>query len=276
MKYIFVTVCYNFEKWIARCIRSAIDQNYKNWEMYVIDDNSSDNSVSLAEEAANGDPRIKIIKNTQNMCGVYNKTINFVKHAKPNDEDVIVTLDGDDYLLHDNVLNHLNKIYSYGYWLTYGGCVHDGSHAFPKDWDTPVDWSRSLRNQRFCLIHLKSHKFFLAKNIKNKDLCYQNGSMFKYSDDVIMYTPMAEMSGEKHCFYIKNKVYFYNTHQNCDFQDKKRVDHINNVIQNDLSLRPEYKQKSKNDLKNSICDWKSYKLVTPRSNHFTTNKSQIE
>ena len=37
MKYIFVTVCYNFEKWIARCIRSAIDQNYKNWEMYVIE-----------------------------------------------------------------------------------------------------------------------------------------------------------------------------------------------------------------------------------------------
>ena len=276
MKYIFVTVCYNFDKWIGKCIKSAINQKYKNWEMYVIDDNSSDNSVSVAEKAAGDDPRIKIIKNAQNMCGVYNKTINFVKHAKPNDEDVIVTLDGDDYLLHENVLDSLNKIYSNGYWLTYGGCTHDGSQKFPEGWDTPVNWHTSLRNQRFCLIHLKSHKFFLAKNIKNKDLCYRNGQMFKYSDDVIMYIPMAEMSGQKRCFYINDKLYFYNTHENCDFQDKQRVDHINNVIQNDLTRRPQYKQRSKNDLKNSICDWKSYKLVPPRSNHFAANKSQIE
>ena len=261
MKYIFVTVCYNFEKWIAKCIKSAINQNYKNWEMYVIDDNSSDNSVYAAEEAANGDSRIKIIKNTQNMCGVYNKTINFVNHAKPNDEDVIVTLDGDDHLLHENVLDLLNEIYNNDYWLTYGGHIGTDKYKFPADYFTPVDWSKSLRNQRFCLSHLKSHKFFLLKNIKNKDLCYRNGNLFRYPDDVIMYIPMAEMSGPKHSFYIKDKVYYYNMHDNCDFQNKSRHAHMTDIIKNDLSFRPAYKQKSKNDLKNSICDWKSYKLT---------------
>tara|TARA_R110000744_G_scaffold186358_1_gene305753 strand:+ start:135 stop:923 length:789 start_codon:yes stop_codon:yes gene_type:complete len=261
MKYIFVTVCYNFEKWIGKCIKSAINQKYKNWEMYLIDDFSSDNSVSVAEMAAGDDPRIKIIKNTQNMCGVYNKTVNFVNHAKPNDEDVIVTLDGDDYLLHGNVLDLLNEIYNNDYWLTYGGHTNTSQYKFADDYYTPVDWSKSLRNQRFCLSHLKSHKFFLVKNIKNKDLCYRNGNMFKYADDVITYVPMAEMSGQKHSFYIKDKVYFYNMHDNCDFQDKVRSEHINKIIREDLSYRPAYKQKSKNDLKNSICDWKPYKLI---------------
>ena len=261
MKYIFVTVCYNFEKWIGKCIKSAINQKYKNWEMYLIDDFSSDNSVSVAEMAAGDDPRIKIIKNTQNMCGVYNKTVNFVNHAKPNDEDVIVTLDGDDYLLHVNVLDLLNEIYNNDYWLTYGGHTNTSQYKFADDYYTPVDWSKSLRNQRFCLSHLKSHKFFLVKNIKNKDLCYRNGNMFKYADDVITYVPMAEMSGQKHSFYIKDKVYFYNMHDNCDFQDKVRSEHINKIIREDLSYRPAYKQKSKNDLKNSICDWKPYKLI---------------
>ena len=260
MKYIFVTVCYNFEKWIAKCIKSAIDQKYKNWEMYLIDDLSSDNSVSVAEKAADNDPRIKIIKNTQNMCGVYNKTVNFVNHAKPNNEDIIVTLDGDDHLLHENVLDLLNEIYSNDYWLTYGGHTNE-RYEFPDDYYTPIDWSKSLRNQRFCVSHLKSHKFFLAKNIKNKDLCYRNGNMFRYADDVVMYIPMAEMSGQKHSFHIRDKVYFYNMHDNCDFQDKDRSEHINNIIAEDLSYRPAYKQKSKNDLKNSICDWRSYKLI---------------
>ena len=37
-------------------------QDYDNWEMYIFDDASTDNSVEVAEKTINGDNRIKIIK----------------------------------------------------------------------------------------------------------------------------------------------------------------------------------------------------------------------
>ncbi len=91
--------------------------------MYIFDDASTDNSVEVATEATNGDPRVKIIKNKINRGAVYNKTYNFIRHAKPDDEDIIVTLDGDDYLGSQYALCYLKKIYSEGYWFSYGGFI---------------------------------------------------------------------------------------------------------------------------------------------------------
>ena len=105
-----ITTCYNCESFIGQCIESVLSQNQTDWEMYITDDASEDNSVEVATEVANGDPRIKIIKNDKNMGAVYNKTFNFINHAKPDDEDVVVTLDGDDYLGSQYALCHLKII----------------------------------------------------------------------------------------------------------------------------------------------------------------------
>ena len=39
-----ITPCYNSEKFIEECITSVLNQSYQNWEMLIVDDNSSDNS----------------------------------------------------------------------------------------------------------------------------------------------------------------------------------------------------------------------------------------
>ena len=39
-----ITPCYNSENFLDECIKSVINQTYKNWEMLIVDDNSSDNS----------------------------------------------------------------------------------------------------------------------------------------------------------------------------------------------------------------------------------------
>lgn len=40
---------YNIEKYIENCIKSIIDQTYKNLEIIVIDDGSTDNSVNICD-----------------------------------------------------------------------------------------------------------------------------------------------------------------------------------------------------------------------------------
>ncbi len=53
---------YNVEQYFARCIESVIVQTYKNLEIIIVDDGSTDQSCAIAEQYAAKDDRIKIIK----------------------------------------------------------------------------------------------------------------------------------------------------------------------------------------------------------------------
>ena len=59
---------YNYAKLIKRCIRSLLNQNmdYKNYEIIIVDDFSSDNSVQVIESFLNY-PNLKLIKNKKNL-----------------------------------------------------------------------------------------------------------------------------------------------------------------------------------------------------------------
>ena len=52
---------YNVEKYLERCIESVISQTYKNLEIILVDDGSTDSSGKLCDEFAQKDDRIKVI-----------------------------------------------------------------------------------------------------------------------------------------------------------------------------------------------------------------------
>ena len=52
---------YNAEKWLARCIESVINQTYKDLDIILIDDGSTDKSGSLCDYYSNKDKRIRSI-----------------------------------------------------------------------------------------------------------------------------------------------------------------------------------------------------------------------
>ncbi|UFH59369.1 glycosyltransferase family 2 protein [Sulfurovum mangrovi] len=56
-----ITPSYNSEKFIAQTIEAVLDQTYNNWEMIIVDDQSTDNSVKLIDAYAQKDTRIKCI-----------------------------------------------------------------------------------------------------------------------------------------------------------------------------------------------------------------------
>lgn len=53
---------YNAEKYITECIDSILEQKYKNFEIVIIDDGSSDNSIHICEKLREKDERIVIYK----------------------------------------------------------------------------------------------------------------------------------------------------------------------------------------------------------------------
>ena len=52
---------YNVENNIAYCIESVLRQTYKNLEILIIDNGSTDNSYNICNKYANTDNRIKVI-----------------------------------------------------------------------------------------------------------------------------------------------------------------------------------------------------------------------
>ncbi len=58
---------YNIEKHILQTVKSITEQTYKNLEIIVIDDNSSDGTLDVIKEIAANDDRIKIFHNKKNI-----------------------------------------------------------------------------------------------------------------------------------------------------------------------------------------------------------------
>lgn len=87
-----ITPMYNSEKYIGITIESALNQTYKDWEMIIVDDCSSDNSPKIVKEYAKNDERIKYIKTDSNK-GVSNARNIALKMANGQ---FISFLDSDD------------------------------------------------------------------------------------------------------------------------------------------------------------------------------------
>ncbi|MDO4967212.1 MAG: glycosyltransferase family A protein [Candidatus Saccharibacteria bacterium] len=85
---------YNIEKYVDKCLHSLIDQTYKNIEIIIVNDKSTDMSLKICEEYARRDSRIKIINNKQNigLSGSRNAGI------KKMNGKYIMFVDGDDWI----------------------------------------------------------------------------------------------------------------------------------------------------------------------------------
>jgi teichuronic acid biosynthesis glycosyltransferase TuaG len=62
-----VMPAYNAERFIRETINSVISQTYTDWELWVIDDCSTDSTCAIVEEFASQDERINLVRNEKNI-----------------------------------------------------------------------------------------------------------------------------------------------------------------------------------------------------------------
>lgn len=60
---------YNGSALLAESIRSVLAQTYREWELLLVDDRSTDDSVAVAKEAAGGDERVSVLRNDREAKG---------------------------------------------------------------------------------------------------------------------------------------------------------------------------------------------------------------
>lgn len=111
---------YNAEKYLHQCIKSLLDQGLKaeEYEIILVNDGSTDKSLSICEQYKNANPNIIII--SQSNAGVSAARNQGIDHANG---EYICFVDADDYLI-PNGLSYLLSHYNYKqcdilrYWST--------------------------------------------------------------------------------------------------------------------------------------------------------------
>ena len=93
--------CYNAEEFINNAIQSVLNQKYKNWELVVWDDASSDNTVYKIKKF--NDKRIKLFTN-QIHLGLGKSRVDATKELNGS---LVSILDSDDYYHPDKLIKQV-------------------------------------------------------------------------------------------------------------------------------------------------------------------------
>lgn len=101
----FIVTSYNYEKFLYQTLESIKNQSYKNLEIIIVDDNSGDNSVKVAEDfiAQNQDLRVILLTNEQNL-GQLGSMLHGLRYANGQ---FVSFIDSDDMLLEDYAKVHI-------------------------------------------------------------------------------------------------------------------------------------------------------------------------
>lgn len=200
---------YNAEKYIQRSILSVMSQNFKDYKCYITSDKSTDNSVDLVNQIIKNDERFELVEDTD--IKLY-QTGNFDRNIRNNkeidDNEVLVEVDGDDFLPDVNVLDRINNVYKDpNVWIANGSFQYANSSPGFSQAQTDFD---NLRASRFTASHIRTWRAFLWRNIKPEDLRDENGDYWQWSGDLCFMFPMLEMSGPEHYKFMNDINYIYN------------------------------------------------------------------
>jgi glycosyltransferase involved in cell wall biosynthesis len=215
--FVIVVPSYNNAEWVEKNLGSIVCQKYDNFRVIYVNDASTDNTLErvndfiIQHQMAH---RFDVVNNEVNKGGCENiyRAVNSCC-----DDEIVLLLDGDDWLAHDGVLARLNEIYANpSTWITYGSYIEYPTYGytvanFAKKLPDTVVENNTVRNhtrKQWCLSHLRTFYAGLFKKIAIEDLQW-DGKFFDASSDIAFMIPMVEMAG-KHAKYLDEIFYIYN------------------------------------------------------------------
>ena len=109
MKLSIVVPIFNSEKYLKQCIESILNQNFKDFELILIDDCSTDNSLNICDLYKKNNSNIKVIHLDKNMGVSCARNVGI-----DNCEGKYITfVDSDDFIEKDIYINSITKMDEY-------------------------------------------------------------------------------------------------------------------------------------------------------------------
>lgn len=213
--FIFIVPYRNIKPFIQKCIDSLLLQKNKNWKAIFCDDMSSDGSSSLVPDNKHFIKRI----NSERISALPNIHYSIIE-SDIQDEDIICILDGDDFLIREDSIDIIDKLYNDDTLLTYGQYVWPNGEighcrAYTKE------TFKSLRSGGYWASHMRTFKYKLYKELLNQDpnvLSFKDnsGNFYQSCYDVAIMTPLMEIAGFDRIKFNPTPIYYYRIHQQND------------------------------------------------------------
>ena len=84
---------YNPQKYLINCLDSVLNQSFNNFELIIVNDASTDDSIQIINQYSKKDDRIKVFNNLEHQGAAYSRNIGL----KAASGKYIIFLDADDF-----------------------------------------------------------------------------------------------------------------------------------------------------------------------------------
>jgi len=151
---------YNAEKYLSESIESVLNQTFKNFELIIVNDASTDNTKKIAEKIANKNNKVILINHHKNKfrSGALNTGI------KKSRGEYICFLDADDKFFEDKLFFQVNYLENHSEIdMIYGGAEFLGKLGKTKILDSSIDLRKRMidsMQKSFSELNEKVHAIF--------------------------------------------------------------------------------------------------------------------
>lgn len=218
---------YNREKWIDRCLNSIINQTYKNLEILVYDDGSTDKSIEILKNLAEKDNRIQLLLGDQNS-GVSSARSKLIQAAKGK---YTFFCDSDDTMILSEVEKMVNIFETFDVDLVYCRFILEKKGYSIKQLQTYIP-DGLYRKEELKKYYFKNpinlfwsslcNKCFKTELIKNKELVFE-----EKMEDVLFNIDYLKYISK--VYVISDYLYVYNQTNGSLTREGKH--NLNNTIQ---------------------------------------------
>lgn len=183
---------YNSEKYLHRCMESILAQTFKDFEVILINDGSTDNSGGLCDQYKQSDDRVKVIhQSNQGQAAARNNALDLARG------DFIGFVDSDDFIHPQMYEILLNNAMQYNANISIGGCCSiiepkveksEISHVYGKTWT-------GKEYLRYALLSKESMKMWILCDKIFRRECFSEIRMPEgriYEDNAVVYRLIYE------------------------------------------------------------------------------------
>lgn len=212
---------YNAQDYIEKCIQSIASQDYQNYEVYIINDDSSDGTSGAIKDTISGldwwiRPKFHVIENAINVGALENQIYTIRNHCVAG--DIIMLIDGDDRLVNDpNIFKKYSRYYDEdGCDMTYGSCWSEADNIplVAQEYPDYIKWNRDYKqylfNWNFPYSHLRTFGYNLFEKIDLTKLQDSSGNYYKAGGDGALIYELLENCDSDRVKVVSDIVYIYN------------------------------------------------------------------
>ena len=225
---------FNNNRWIERNLVSVLSQEYTNFKVFFIDDHSTDQTLVSAktllkkygynEQHVQETPlyikryfthekynaKTAVVIENKHRRGAFENLWRAIHLCEPT--DIVATIDGDDWLIDNQVFKKLNSVYSNPQkpvWLTYGQfqLYPSGERGWCTKMPEYIIKQNAYRKHPHIPSHLRTFYAGLFQQVPLKDLVNHDGFYAMAWDIPLMM--IIEKAGERHHFF-EDPLYVYN------------------------------------------------------------------